>query len=246
MQMYNTLSEFADEYIEEIMYTFQYESSELKWCEFEYTHSSYIVEFWNALTSLSLFLVGLYGLYSSSKFAKKFYVLLMFIGLSSFYFHTTLSFAGQLLDELGITFMMLMANYTVYIDDVVGLWIITTFGILQLLIQFTHSEYNSFVLFLYAVLFVNKFWLALTSRDRKTRWYAHITIGLFFMSVVCWICDFYICGKDTLFNFHGIWHVLIALTTYFTIETCLLLTKKAPTLSHYNTDRANWFDFYEQ
>lgn len=237
--------DFFEECVSDIIYAFEYHSSEFRWCEFQYTQSNYIVEFWNSITSLFITLVGIYGLTKSAKKAKMFYSLLVFIGLASAYFHATLSFAGQLLDELGITAMMLIANYTVYIDDKVGLWLITIFGIIQILVQFTYSEYNRFVLFLYAILFVNKFWLALKSNDKMTRWYSHITVGLFFMSVICWICDFYICGRDTLFNFHGIWHILITLTSYFTIETCLRTINSEKKLPMYSK-QTNWTDYYEE
>lgn len=232
--MFKTILDFFEDCVNSIKYAFQYHSSEFKWCEFQYIQSTYVVEFWNSLTSLFITLVGIYGLYQSSKRAKIFYSLLIFIGLASAYFHSTLSFAGQLLDELGITAMMLMANYTIYSDDTVGMWLISIFGIIQLFVQFTYSEYNRFVLFLYAVLFVNKFWLALCSRDKKTRWYSHITIALFLMSVVCWICDFYVCDRNSLINFHGIWHIFIGLTAYFTIETCLLIVNPEQNLPIYS------------
>jgi hypothetical protein len=93
-------------------------------------------------------------------------------------------------------------------------------------------------------MFVNKFWLALTSKDTKTRWYSHISVGLFFASVLCWVCDFYICGRDTLFNFHGMWHIFIALTAYFTIETCQIVkTKNLPLYG--NIRQTCWYDYYE-
>ncbi len=243
--MFETILYFFEDCIESFANAFQYNSSELNWCEFQYTKSIYIAEFWNTVTSFVLSLVGLYGLYTSSTVATKFYLLLIFIGLASVYFHATLSFAGQLLDELGITLIMLIANYTMYVGDSIGLWLISIFGILQLIIQFTYSEYNRFILFLYAILFINKFWLALKSNDKMIKWYAHITVGLFVSSVVCWICDFYICEKDSFLNFHGIWHILIALTSYFTVETCLLVTKKNANLPHH-AKHINWTDYYEQ
>lgn len=243
--MFETVLDYFEEYVSDITYAFQYHSSELRWCEFQYTQSNYIVEFWNSVTSLFITLVGIYGLSKSSKNAKMFYSLLLFIGFASAYFHATLSFTGQLLDELGITAMMLMANYTIYSDDNIGLWLITIFGVIQLLVQFAYSEYNRFVLFLYAILFVNKFWLALKSRDKKTRWYSHITIALFLMSVTCWICDFYICDRYSFFNFHGIWHIFIALTAYFTIETCLRILNSEKKLPMYDK-QTNWTDYYEE
>lgn len=237
--MFEMILDFFEEYIDNTIYAFQYHSSEIRWCEYQFIQSNYIVEFWNTITSLFITLVGLYGLTKSSKRAQIFYSLLIFIGLASAYFHATLSFTGQLLDELGITTIMLIANHTVYSDDKTGLTLVHIFGLIQIMFQFVCPEYNRFVLFLYAVLFVNKFWSALFSRDKKTRWYAHITVAMFLMGVVCWICDFYICNKQSPFNFHGIWHIFIAFASYFTIETCILVTKKKSPKQSY------WSDYYE-
>lgn len=230
--MLDMLLNFSEDCFESTIYAFEYQSSDLKWCEYSYQYSPNIIEFWNCLTSLFISVVGLFGLCYSSRSARMFYLMLIFIGIASAYFHSTLSFAGQLLDELGITAMMLMANYTIYYNDNIGLNIISICGIIQLLIQFTYSKYNRFVLFLYAILFINKFCVGLKAKDKKTKFYSYFSVGLFFASVVCWICDFYVCENNTFFNFHAIWHIFIAFVAYFTIETCLLIInseQKLPT-----------------
>jgi hypothetical protein len=91
--MFESIFDFFEECVEDFFYAFRYHSSELRWCEFQYAKSNYIVEFWNTLTSFFITLVGLYGLFKSNKNTKIFYVLLAFIGIASAYFHATLSFA---------------------------------------------------------------------------------------------------------------------------------------------------------
>lgn len=230
--------------IEDYIDSFSYHSSDVTWCETHYTQSEYIVEFWNTLSSVFIALTGLYGLYFSNSKTKQFYVLLTMIGIASMYFHATLSFAGQLFDELGITLIMLLANFVLYKDDKIGKNIVCAFGLIQIIIQFTYSEYNRFILFLYAILFINKFWQMILSENRITRLYANVAFGLFIMSGICWIFDFYAC--NSFFNFHALWHIFIALTAYFTIETCFINFEHNSNI-HVNSNLSDlyWSDFYE-
>lgn len=240
------MENFIEDITDNINYMFEYNSSEFEWCEshFQYMNNSYIVEYWNTITSLFFTLVGFYGIMRSEKRANKFYGMLATIGLFSAYFHATLSFSGQLLDEIGISLIMIFANYELYQHDHLGIRVINFFALVQLIVQFTFSTYNRFVLFVYALLFVNKFWLALRSHNKKIRWFSHISIGLFTMSVMCWFLDFYACVRNSPFNFHGMWHIFIALTAYFTIETCLsyyISANKVQTAEF----REDWTTYYE-
>ena len=99
---------------------FQFESSPVTSCEPKYFYSSSISEFWNTLSSFSIFLSGWYSAWTywrnyqrSWQYNMMFLsVGLMGIGLSSAFFHNTLSLVGQLLDEILISFLMLGLLYT--------------------------------------------------------------------------------------------------------------------------------------
>ena len=87
-----------------------YHSSPMNWCEDKYTHSEYIVEYWNSLSSLCFTLFALLGYFihrNYKTYNKDFNMVLQWflfglIGLTSFWFHSTLSFAGQFADEFSI------------------------------------------------------------------------------------------------------------------------------------------------
>ena len=75
------------------------------WCEQNYIWSSYIAEMWNTISSLSYIFLGLYGLskYNKLKWYNNInYISLIFVGIGSTIFHSTLSRFGQILDELSI------------------------------------------------------------------------------------------------------------------------------------------------
>lgn len=253
--MYNYICSLVSEYLNDlvhviydgIVYSLGYNSSEVRWCEYQYQKCSFIVEYWNTLSSLFIILVGYSGAIYSNNIGKKIYIALMLIGFASAYFHATLSYFGQVFDELSISVLMLCCNYMLYKYDKIGLMLIKVFGLIQILVQFIYPFYNRFVLFAYSMLILNKFYSGLTSKGKTIRWFAHISVALFLISITCWILDFYMCNVyNQIFNFHSLWHVFIALTAYFTIETFLMIisyNKKLP--CSFKEEKEYWTDFYE-
>lgn len=204
-----------------------YESSHVKWCEEKYKYTEYIVEYENTISSLFMVFVGLYGMCTESAQSQKYFLLLSFIGMFSAYFHATLSLLGQFLDELGITFIMLLALKKLYSKDSSDFIYVMYFGLFQIFIQFTYSSINRFLLFVYSILFLFKFKKMIMSTDDCIKHYANISLKLFTVSVICWIFDFVLCDFH-IFNFHALWHIFIGLTTYFTIKTCSLYSTELP------------------
>jgi len=88
-------------------------SSPVDWCEPNYVHSSYIAEFFNTISNFPVILLPLVGirlnkLYFSHVTSNAIWIYCAFliVGVFSAYYHATLSLAGQLLDELGILWVV--------------------------------------------------------------------------------------------------------------------------------------------
>ena len=83
---------------------FNYQSSTIDWCGSNYVYSNYIAEFWNTVSNI-LYIIVYFLSFRSFKYidCKKndrlLNTLLLSTGISSFYFHATLSLFGQILDE---------------------------------------------------------------------------------------------------------------------------------------------------
>nr|XP_045236502.1 alkaline ceramidase 1 isoform X3 [Macaca fascicularis] len=92
---------------------FAYQSSEVDWCESNFQYSELVAEFYNTFTNIPFFIFGPLMMLLMHPYAQKrsryiyvFWVLFMIIGLFSMYFHMTLSFLGQLLDEIAILWLL--------------------------------------------------------------------------------------------------------------------------------------------
>lgn len=91
-------------------------SSPVDWCEGNYLHNSFIAETGNTVTNLVFLLYTPLLVFLSGQFARNIHrgiyiiwALYAFVGLSSAYFHATLSLLGQLLDELSILWLIASA-----------------------------------------------------------------------------------------------------------------------------------------
>uniref|UniRef100_G1PPL1 Alkaline ceramidase n=1 Tax=Myotis lucifugus TaxID=59463 RepID=G1PPL1_MYOLU len=99
---------------------FAYQSSEVDWCESNFQHSELVAEFYNTFSNVTFFIFGPLMMFLMHPYAQKrsrsiyaLCVLFMVIGLFSMYFHMTLSFLGQLLDEISILWL-LAGGYSIW------------------------------------------------------------------------------------------------------------------------------------
>lgn len=86
-------------------------TSEIDWCEENYTISLYVAEFWNTLSSLAFVLLSSFGVFWVWKHRLEERFLLAYastgvIGIGSVLFHATLKRTSQLLDEVPMLFGM--------------------------------------------------------------------------------------------------------------------------------------------
>lgn len=91
-------------------------TSNIIWCEEKYAVISWVAEFWNAFTNVPFVSVGVFGLYRSIQIDLPLrfllcYFFLCLIGIGSFFFHATLRYEFQILDEFP---MLLLAAQSIF------------------------------------------------------------------------------------------------------------------------------------
>jgi len=201
-----------------------------------YIISDYICEFMNTITGF-IYIYHAYKLYTALRIlhGKKYNlsnynslsilqknhinisIITFFIGLFTIYFHGTLTYTGQILDEYSIYLLIMILDYGYY-DHI---FIRMIFGFIGLNII---SEYNRFFLLLYGgnrsiSLFQNY-------KKEQNRMKKNIFIYgtlLFILSIICWITDLVYCDK-LIISIHWLWHILSSCSLYY-ISNFSILTQ---------------------
>jgi alkaline ceramidase len=242
------------------------ESSPVDWCEDNYTVSPYIAEFVNTISNI-LFLILPPVLMSLHKpYANKcgpgihiVWVLLIVVGLSSAYFHATLSLLGQLLDEMAILWVV-MAGFSLWYPRAAlpGSWktdpegrrkfsVVCMLGAtLATFLGFIQPVVNAFFLFTLSV--PASVLLALQLKvesDARVVSLGKRSLLLWSLAIFCWVNDRMFCEFWSGIGFpylHGFWHILIFLASYTAIvlfayfEVKNHIPGESPILRYYPVD----------
>ncbi|XP_049644708.1 alkaline ceramidase 1 [Suncus etruscus] len=212
---------------------FTYQSSEVDWCESNYQYSELVAEFYNTFSNVTFFLIGPLMMFLMRSYAQKrtrgfylFVVLFMAIGLFSMYFHMTLSFVGQILDELTILWM-LASGYCIwlprcYFPAFLGksrfqlsclVLIITVFSTF---LSFLRPVINAYALNCIAIHILYLIFLEYKKvNDKELHHIVQVSVVLWAFALTSWISDRALCSfwqRIHFFYLHSIWHVFISIT----------------------------------
>jgi len=213
-------------------------SSPVDWCEDNYTHSPHIAEFWNTVSNFLFLVMPPILIHLHRPFASivgygihVIWVLLVVVGLSSAYFHATLSLFGQLLDETAILWVI-MAGFSMWypkaampaaLKDKDGSrrtfsYLILAVTIGSTWLAFIKPSINAFFLMTLGIPSIVVLGYNLKREDnRRVINLGRRSILFWVASVTCWINDRIYCNFWSSLGFpylHGFWHVLIFLASY--------------------------------
>uniref|UniRef100_A0A336ML14 Alkaline ceramidase n=1 Tax=Culicoides sonorensis TaxID=179676 RepID=A0A336ML14_CULSO len=210
-------------------------SSPVDWCEGNYLFTPDIAEFVNTISNvlffigppLLIFLFKEYGKFINPAIHIVWFLLIV-VGFSSAYFHATLSLLGQLLDELSILWVFMVAFSSLcpkrhfprlFKNDrrrfVLFLFI---FSAIASILSIYNPAINAFALMFLAV---PAFYLIYhhMKQEKDARVYrlsirCAIVLSL---AIFCWINDRIFCDVWSELKFpylHGLWHILIFIAAY--------------------------------
>ncbi|GAB6027076.1 hypothetical protein CHUAL_013802 [Chamberlinius hualienensis] len=243
---------------------FERGTSAVDWCEGNYVMSATVAEFANTLTCFYYIFFPPILMYLFQPYARHVtpgihivWILLIIVGVTSAYFHATLSMVGQILDELSILWVMLAGTYLwappkvlpnvfkqnrkIFIQSIV------MFGIIGTGLAFIQPAFNAFALMTFgipaAVLLLVE---VRRSNDSRAVRLGLRCAGFWVFGVICWINDRMFCEMwSSAFNFqyfHAIWHILIfnaaypACVLYAYFHVRYTLPHKKPTLNYWPCD----------
>ncbi|XP_077988885.1 alkaline ceramidase 2-like [Glandiceps talaboti] len=238
-------------------------SSEVDWCELNYAIVPGIAEFFNTVSNFLFILMPPMLMYLFRQYSQQVnggvnivWMLLVVVGICSAYFHATLSLVGQLLDELAIIWVIMMA---------LSMWFPRRFYPASL--NGDRNKFQSIMLFLTVVgtalaclhpavnhiflissvlpifvLFIIELKRSVCPRVHKLGLLCAIYT---MMAVTVWVSDKINCELWTFLRFpylHSLWHILIFEGAYL---GCVLIAyldahsevpEQAPTLKYWPTD----------
>nr|XP_020636535.1 alkaline ceramidase 1 [Pogona vitticeps] len=214
---------------------FSYQSAAVDWCEGNFEHSEYIAEYYNTISNISFFILAPLILWLNSPYmdfrplpVRGLAIMEICIGIFSAYFHMTLSYAGQLLDELSILWGMAMCyafwfptryfpGFIKNRDQFVRIVLLVT--LLSTLMSFVKPALNA-----YALNCVAFHLLYLTTQELKqcknprVHHLAAVMVIWWVISIGCWLADKFLCSWCQQLNFcylHSLWHVFINVTLLY-------------------------------
>ena len=174
----------------------------------------------NAWSSLAfvvagLVIVGWPGLAGEPVYRRIYGYALMATGLGSYFYHASLTFAGQVADMTGmylvITFALLHCIGVARGRSAVTAYVLGNAGLMWF--QVSYPDVRRYV---FGLLVLSVLWLENRTRrtNRKWLWRGAAALGLGF---VFWVLDIthVVCAPGSIVQGHAAWHVLGALAGWF-------------------------------
>ncbi|XP_063971994.1 alkaline ceramidase [Diachasmimorpha longicaudata] len=210
-------------------------SSPVDWCEGNYSISPLIAEFTNTLSNLVFLLLPPILMHLFRDYGRfvnpaihVIWFLLMVVGLSSAYFHATLSLIGQLLDELAILWVY-MAGFCMFFprryfpifmnnDRKIFSALAVLATVIATGLALVHPAINAFALMCLGIPAFAYMFIEL-KRTKSARVYRlGVRCGaIWLLAVACWLNDRLFCDTWLSLNFpylHALWHLFIFIASY--------------------------------
>lgn len=218
--------------------------TKVNFCENDFTYYKNIGEPFNVITSFIIALAGVYGLYLLNKNSKEYcsdsmilykndatilYKILVFIGLSSVYFHQELSPFSHWIDIISISLILVLALYFLEFNkNVLNKIKFILLFLMHLLASIYIPSILIYIQFVTGFLIQKKITLKLflyknsLQSDVKKSYYIiskeYDRIKLYFgLGILFWIIDYIGCEYITPLHFHWIFHIFISIVSFQTI-----------------------------
>lgn len=238
---------FAIPYPEEQAHGFWGETTAtIDWCEENYVVSGYIAEFLNTITNAVFILLALFAIFHAykNKMEPRFLFTacgFCLVGVGSWWFHMTLKYHFQLLDELPMIYATCIPFWSVFSEFkssrdsvMIGIGIFMAANLLTVIYLYVKDPtlhqaaygFLNFLIIMKSFRLSNKYVKSDTARSNL-----NLTmlwgVGLFLFGYILWNLDIHLCSgvrkvrRDIgmpygfLLEGHGWWHIFTGLGVYY-------------------------------
>ncbi|XP_076062623.1 alkaline ceramidase [Oratosquilla oratoria] len=210
-------------------------TSPVDWCEVNYSVTPHVAEFVNTVSNVLFLVVPLVYARLWANYARRItrgihlvWVFFVIVGASSAYFHATLSLLGQLLDELSILWLLMVAyslftpmRYRVMIlgrQNRVFPLLVGLSAVAVTALAFKEPKVNAYLLFLFGSPGIYMLFCEVSrTKIRLVKRLGWNTLIIFFAAVAVWVSDRFMCHLWRRLNLavlHGLWHIFIFISAY--------------------------------
>lgn len=213
-------------------------TSTINFCEHD-NYNNYFYEIYNTFSSLTFTFFGIYGLFKykkridySIRMQNILYIMLIFVGLLSAYFHAVLSEFSHVMDIISISMILSTSMYNLKmikknnqqnyfeigfeygIEMMLYVFLAFTMPILHIIMEF----YYGYTLHNLIENMINNFKLNNTENNiikfHKLKETFYNCKFYFVLSICFWILDSFLCELLFGYHFHWIFHILISYVAY--------------------------------
>jgi dihydroceramidase len=212
-------------------------TASVDWCEENYYVVPYVAEFWNSLSSVFIFLTGLYGLFVHSQYnaaqsllEPRFigaFVSFLVVGIGSVAFHATLWRSMQLLDELPMMWGNGVFLYIVFcMEDGKGVGsrpglaavIFVVTAVMTVAVTVFDKASQDVFLLCYGsgvvMLVIRTLRLQHSVEPARKQVLMETTVLFYFGGLFVWLLDRNFCAIVRPLHLHAVWHLCASTGTY--------------------------------
>ncbi|OQS05427.1 hypothetical protein THRCLA_02437 [Thraustotheca clavata] len=200
-------------------------------CEDNYVWSYYIAEWWNSWSNVPSIALAVYAMYKSRQVyiethqptsIRIAYLVPLIVFAGSFAFHCSLTYVGQLLDELPMMYGTLYFHYISLRHNPIMKWVVILFAIALTGMMAIYRDaplpfqvaYGTLVagLLLRSILFNHN------HKDVRNTRLLNLGAILYVSAFVLWLFDQHFCSTVKPLHFHALWHLLSGAGTFVWIQ----------------------------
>lgn len=200
--------------------------SNIDWCELNYIHNYYIAEWYNSLSNLVPICILLYYLKKVWNMdypytIKLSYCIFIIVYTGSFIFHVSLTYWGQLMDEIPMLYGCIYFHYILHKHKkYIKLFCIKCIIVSTILMIYFNNNPILSLQIPYGLLNISIiiYNIILYKKIKKYNYLLKYSAILYITGFICWLLDRIYCHYTREYYLHAWWHILTGLGSIYWVQ----------------------------